>query len=401
MGIWDYYVGTLSFSDIDKYVKKIDQELHKSKTLSDLIQRSITDNYLNIKDYLLNQDERLFNSLVLAVYGGDPQWVEVELHYREEDFYNLGFLEFTGEEKIFPVDGQHRVEGIKTALQENQKLSTEKVPVIFIGHRNNREGMQRGRRLFSTLNRYAKPVSMSDIVALDEDDLAAIVTRELIEHFDLFSENRIVYAQQKGIPNANKTAITSIITLYQSNSEILKYFLKPKGIKSDEKYREYIKIRPSNEEVDEFSEFCFSFWKDFSDSLDIIGEYLSISDNNPALKFRNNSDGGHLIFRPIGFLSFIMSAIEIKSKKKIDFSSIFDGFNNVNLYLNRKPWLQVLWNSYEKKMITGSDTNFVKLMLMYLADKSLLTEQELKKLKKSYAAKIDHKDVDSVLELLA
>jgi len=49
MGIWYYYVSTLSFSEIDKYVKKVDQELHDSKALSDMIQRSITDNYKRIK----------------------------------------------------------------------------------------------------------------------------------------------------------------------------------------------------------------------------------------------------------------------------------------------------------------------------------------------------------------
>ena len=48
--------------------------------------------------------------------------------------------------------------------------------------------MERTRRLFTTLNRYAKPVKKSEIIALDEDDIIAIITRELVEKYPLFRE---------------------------------------------------------------------------------------------------------------------------------------------------------------------------------------------------------------------
>lgn len=52
--------------------------------------------------------------------------------------------------------------------------------------------MQRSRRLFSTLNRYAKPVSMRDIIALDEDDVVAIASRDLIDTHPLFARDRLL-----------------------------------------------------------------------------------------------------------------------------------------------------------------------------------------------------------------
>ena len=67
MGIWVYYVTTLSFDDIKKYVKPIDDELHKSRLLSEMIQRSITDNYKSIANYLETQEERFFNALILQM----------------------------------------------------------------------------------------------------------------------------------------------------------------------------------------------------------------------------------------------------------------------------------------------------------------------------------------------
>lgn len=153
MGIWIYYITTLSFEEVNLYVRPINNELHKSTLLSEMIQRSITDNYKSIAHYLETQEERFFNALILAVYDGEPVWNEIRIEELSgRDNIDMGILTLSGEEKIFPVDGQHRVEGIKQALKTNPSLATEKVPVIFVGHSKDEEGMQRTRRMFSTLN---------------------------------------------------------------------------------------------------------------------------------------------------------------------------------------------------------------------------------------------------------
>jgi DNA sulfur modification protein DndB len=140
IGNWIYYTSTLKFELVGKLVSKIDRELHKSKGLSDMIQRSVTDNFKNISEYLIHQNDRFFSSIVLAIYDGDPQWIEIELDDGESSFYNVGFLEFNGKEKIFPVEGQHIVEGIKDAMKKNESIIEDEVPVIFIGHKNTDEG---------------------------------------------------------------------------------------------------------------------------------------------------------------------------------------------------------------------------------------------------------------------
>jgi DNA sulfur modification protein DndB len=86
MGIWNYYLATLSFSQIASYVKMLNSELHEIGVFEK------RENITQLKEYLLSQDERLLNSLVLAVSEGEPKWIEVELHYQDEDFFNLGFL---------------------------------------------------------------------------------------------------------------------------------------------------------------------------------------------------------------------------------------------------------------------------------------------------------------------
>jgi DNA sulfur modification protein DndB len=84
IGNWTYYVTTLTFEQVSNVISPIDDELHKSESLRDLIQRSITNNYISIKDYIINQPELFFNSLVLAVYDDYPDWREIEFAYEGE-----------------------------------------------------------------------------------------------------------------------------------------------------------------------------------------------------------------------------------------------------------------------------------------------------------------------------
>jgi DNA sulfur modification protein DndB len=231
IGTLTYYITVFTFEQIANDVKRINDELHSSTSLRDQIQRSLTDNTHKIKDYILSQSEHFFNSLVLAVYDGEPKWIEMEINFQSNDFYNIGFLQFNGEEKIFPVDGQHRVEGIKEALKENPDLADETIGIILIGHSKTPEGMEKSRRIFSTLNRYAKPVRLGDIIALDEDDIVAIVTRELLETYPLFMGNRVKVSNSKSIPHTDKESFTTLMTLYSCHLELLRAFCSNKKVK--------------------------------------------------------------------------------------------------------------------------------------------------------------------------
>lgn len=402
MGDWTYYISSLTFKQISEHVSRIDNELHKSETLKELIQRSITNNYLSIKNYILNQPELFFNSLVLAVYDDYPDWQEIEIRYDDTETFQVGLLDFPSRHKIFPVDGQHRVEGIKAALLANPNLADTKIAVIFIGHKNDDLGMKRTRRLFSTLNRYAKPVTKDDIIALDEDDAIAIVTRNLLENHPLFKDHRITKSGNKAIPNDDKKAFTSIITLYECNSELLKMFRnRNKLIAPNAKIKsmpEYLKFRPSDSELEQFETICTNFWDEFTNCFPFVADFTKDTSISPAIAFRNNSIGGNLLFRPVGLLPFIQASIEINKRTEKSFNQIFREYANQNFILNQKPWKQVLWNDIEKKMIMGNQ-GLTKLLLIYIYDKEILKPSEVMTLKKKYAAAINYQEdnLDGVL----
>lgn len=399
IGNWDYYVSTLTFEQVNNFVSEVDDQLHKSKSLNDLIQRSITNNYKSIKEYIISQPEVFFNSLVLAVYDDYPDWHEIEFNYGDEETYQMGLLEFPGNHKIFAVDGQHRVKGIKAALAEKPDLKDQRIPAVFIGHKNDDLGKQKTRRLFTTLNRYAKPVSLDDIIALDEDDSVAMITRYLLEEYDLFTKKRVVYAKQKAIPSNDKEALTSIITLYHANLELFKMFYKKKFKKKSTKKQltDFLKYRPTPEVLESFKVFCIDYWNAFKTKLFFIDEYLNKIEN-PAESYRNAEKGGNLLFRPIGLLPVVKSSLLIYGRTGESFDKIFERFNKINFNIDSNPWLYVVWNPIEKKMIMNSDT-LTQLLLIYLYDKDILEVKELNKLKQGYASKMSNQmDIENILK---
>src|SRR6185312_12405597 len=100
-------------------------EIHKSAQLSEMIQRELDAGRSTEIAKYLTQSERFFNSLVVAVYGGEPVWLEIgrltppkNADFQEDDIpetvrHSIGFLRLSGKEKLFAIDGQHRLSGIK------------------------------------------------------------------------------------------------------------------------------------------------------------------------------------------------------------------------------------------------------------------------------------------------
>lgn len=402
IGIWFYYVSTLSFNEIAKFVSPIDDELHKSSLLSGMIQRSITDNFKNIANYIETQEERFFNSLILAVYDGQPTWNEIRIENENgEDNYNLGIISLTETVKIFPVDGQHRVAGIKKALKDKPELAEERVPVIFIGHSKDDEGMQRTRRMFSTLNRYAKPVSLRDIIALDEDDVVAIASRNLIDTPNLFAEKRILDSKNKAIPDNNKDALTTIITYYECNKELLWLFVKDlevrgldeKVIRGRAKINEYIRHRPSDEIITNFTKECKEFWEAI---IDVCPE---LKEPNVSVEKYRNLSGGHIFFRPVALYPFAKVAVRIKEKHNKSYSEIIQLFPEKLMWLQNRLWKKIIWDDVSKKMIMGHST-LVELIMLYITSPDLLTDKEKTKILLSLSSIWDETDLDIIKERL-
>jgi DNA sulfur modification protein DndB len=227
MGDWMYYVTLLKFKDLAERISMV-PDIHKNKELSRWIQREVSDRSEDIVEYIKNQPQHFFNSIICGIYGGKPHWQELDIlesqaKLNEEDKEYLGktfgILTLGGDEKIFAIDGQHRTNAIKQYLRNEKNIEEEEIAVIFLAHKNTPEGEIRTRRLFSTLNRYAVPVNISEIIALDEEDNSAILTRKLMENF-IFFKDKFQFSKTRSMSVGNKKNYSNIVLLYDMVSII-------------------------------------------------------------------------------------------------------------------------------------------------------------------------------------
>ena len=385
IGSWIYYVGTMTFGQIaSEQVSASVDEIYHATCLSELLQRHLTVNYESIKEYLLKEKDRFFNAIILAIFDGDPQWLEVEFNGDERDFTNVGFLEFTGEEKIFPVDGQHRVKGIKEAVLVDENLIYELVPVIFIAHDNSDDGRKKTRKLFSTLNRRAKPVGQSENIALDEDDICSIITRDLVQNIPLFSGDNLTTYEGKQIPPNNKKAFTSIITLYQCVEAIVKWQLLKEGI-TNKKYKEYLLYRRDEDTIERMRSLVFDIMMAFVDNTTIINSFLAETSDTKALKYRNIS-GGNILFRPIVLTEYFNAAIALIDNG-YSFKDAFSALNGLTQELAEKPWLGFLWDG--AKMVNRVSRPAIKNLLVYMIDKDIVTPKDYQRMITAYSTTLN------------
>lgn len=395
-----YYSANFSFQQINELVdRKVGNEIYTSKTLKDRLQRSLTDNTSKIKQYILNRNDRFFNALVLAVYDGEPQWTEIRFELNENEFPNVGILHLNGQEKIFPVDGQHRVEGIKEAIKKDPTLASETISVILIGHSTSDIGMKKSRRIFSTLNRYAKPVKLGDIIALDEDDIVAIATRDLLETHILFTGDRMKATNTKSIPVNDKTSFTSLITLYECNLELFQIFHFKKNI-SKTKLKDFLKSRPDEEIISEYIEYLNDFWNLMVNTFPEIEDFIHSNSLTAAEKYRDPINGGNIIFRPVALLQIIKAISYICSENnKISIKDIFSSFSKLDRNVSKEPWVKIIWDPTSKRMIVNNQL-LLKYLFVYIFNTKLLKDKDKKELYSKYALvnNIPYNSVEEILD---
>ena len=385
MGDWIYYITFMSFGDIKEWIRPT-EEIHKSKLLSDWIQRRLNEYHAKaIAKYLQTQPERMFNALFVGVYGGEPQWGEIEISIPigiipfsvtedeiDEISRSMGVLYLTGNEKLFAIDGQHRVAGIKTAVAEDQALETEEVTVILVGHQTDEKGRERTRRLFTTLNKTAKRVAQTDIIALDEDNGAAIVARRMIDEFLPFRQRQpIAFTPKANIPESDPHSVTSVVTLFN-----LVQVLSPciKGVTK----RAFIASRPDDDLLNEVYEFCCEYWNAL---IKYIPEYNEVFETKAksASDFRR-PERNHLLFRPVGQRAFAEAVVHLIRAYK---STMIDAVSKLSygtLWLQDPTWHHILWNPIQQTMMPGAKNRVmakIHLLKMVKKDRQLPTKQNV------------------------
>lgn len=352
MGDWWYYITTMTMGQISQAVRPVN-EIHEKAELKTWIQREIQeDRKQQIAAYLTDQPQRFFNALVVGVYGGEPVWFPVtvgdspnlkDIKVGDREKTAFGLLHLSGKEEIFAIDGQHRVEGIKAALTATPSLGPEELCVIFVAHHTTPAGRERTRRLFSTLNKYAKPVSKAELIALSEDDAFAIVTRRFIDDYPGLGADFVPFTKSANLPTGDVVSLTTVVALY----DIVKEIAFPSGSR-DRKKAEI--GPPKTEQIDAIYKQAAYFWDAVKANVPEIRKVCASKPSENLVSRYRTADGGHALFRPAGMQAFV-KATRILVDRGIALPTAVKKLSGAPLQLADAPWADVLWKSSTRTML--------------------------------------------------
>ena len=318
MGSWDYYIVKMKMQHIVNEVR-FASEIYENKTLDEAIQRGLTERKDLVK-YLALRDDRFFSSIVVAALGGNPTFIPVDIADDprfailsamriDEPF---GVLTFDGGQKYYALDGQHRLKAIETLIKPSDPNSLEmpegfldeEISVIMIVRREARDHvfLQSYRRLFSSLNRWARPTNTDTNIIMDEDDTVAILTRRLVTDHEFFvwrgkpHESPLLKTQGKNLSSGD-SYFTTLQTLYNMNEKLL---LSAQRERMGFHKREYKQFRPQEDELDlMFSELVL-YWDAMRQELDILNSDPTIMRDHDAAFGNPEGRSDCLLFWPIG-----------------------------------------------------------------------------------------------------
>ena len=324
MGTWDYYIVKMQMKDIVKEVG-FASEIYSNKTLDEAIQRTLNEGRVKkeIVTYLGKRSDRFFSSIVVAALGGNPTYTPVEI--TDDPKFALlktpgfdtafGVLTFDGGQKYFALDGQHRLKAIKTLIEQTESglpqipenFLNEEVSVIMLVRQEARDAefMTSYRRIFSSLNRYAKPTDADTNIIMDEDDVIAILTRRLLTEHEFFSwegksdTNPKLKTKGKNL-KSGEPFFTTLQTLYAMNEKLL-----TTSIRSHQRFasKEYKQFRPPEDELDELYIELELYWNALLNEVKILKKdptKMRAHDAESGNYENHDRPTDNLLFWPIG-----------------------------------------------------------------------------------------------------
>lgn len=389
VGDWNYYICHMKYAEVAKQVQ-FAYELGGNTDLETMIQRGISSRTGDITAYLLNSSHRFLGALIVAAWGGHPEYTPIQMEDPDEVLKDLdrdfGLLTFDGSQMYFALDGQHRLRAIKDALKKNQNLATEDICVLIVAHFDTKEGRLKTRRLFTNINRNAKATTGSENIVLDEDDGIAILTRRFLTEHDFLSKEKVIKIFQKrgtegeivlagnSIAKTDPKSFSTISVLYNNLTEIRF------GLHVSMKDRT---SRPTAEVLDDSYGVLSKRIDDLLSSCGDIRKRYEAAENARDLRAPKDSESmGHAFMRPVIQRSIFRTVGQICEQDRLSWEELMKRLSELDWNIGSAPWTAV-FNPENNKMIGGKDfSNLLdELLLAHLAPYS---KQSIRRARKNF-----------------
>lgn len=160
-----------------------------------------------IRNYILdNRSSYVFSALAASVDG--------EMEFLPSASKDLGILQVSMDAKFLINDGQHRIAAILEAIQDDDSLLRESIPVVLFEDK----GLNRSQQMFTDLNKHAVRTSNSIAELYDCRDTLAVLTRETIKSIPFLNE---FTDKEKDILGKNSPALFTLNMFYRANKRIV------------------------------------------------------------------------------------------------------------------------------------------------------------------------------------
>jgi DNA sulfur modification protein DndB len=365
-------------------------ELNMNKELGTMIQRGLTDRTETIKNYLINSEHRFLGALIVAVWDGAPNYIDISMDDPDGILSGIdrqfGVLTFDGTQQYFALDGQHRLRAIKDAIRQKPDIGKEDICVIMVPHFQSEEGKIRTRRLFTNINRNAKTTTNAENIILDEDDGAAIISRRLLTDHPFLSTDGVVKVisrqgeegelklAQGNVSQTDPRAFTTISNLYEI-VRILSFDL-PQSMRQPQ-------ARPSDDILDE----SYTIISQRLDDLilaagNVRGELQSGISARELRAPKGRESEGSPFMRPIVQKAVSHVVAQIASQDVLAWPEITRRLSALNWRLGSAPWLAIFNPSNGRIISSKENVDLLKdLLYIHLAAPS---KQSIKKARQKY-----------------
>tara|TARA_R110002072_G_scaffold8726_3_gene43717 strand:- start:10201 stop:11358 length:1158 start_codon:yes stop_codon:yes gene_type:complete len=344
-GSWIFYPILMKPEQVNRLILQ-SNEIRESPTLDDYLQRSLTSNLSKIRSYIVNREDRFFNSIIVGVFNDVPSWSSLDLSkvdFLESELEaiedSMGLLSLSGGEKLFAIDGQHRVEAVKSMYLHDTSYD-DQISVTLVAHVDNVKGKKRTRRLFSDINKKAQNVSQGELVIIDEEEIENIVARRVYADLEKRYEGCVAVTKTAAV-NKSDEYFVNLITI----AKVTAVFSKHLSLKK--------KCDPSEHQVLEVLELTKRYF-DFIISAEVREALAS------KTVVEEREEKLNVLFRPIG--QEIMAQVYVACIESRSLGHFKEKFPKIDLALSSRYFLNVI---YTRKRLVSKNSKLSRDLLLY------------------------------------
>lgn len=386
LGDTDYFILSMKAQELADKVK-IPREMKgwEDMSVEERYQRDL--NYTRVRKqiapYFANDNSRFFGAIIVAAMHFDAEKsfeplsdvIRTLPNAYKVPAADIGFLTFSGGEVWIPLDGQHRLKAIQFAVtgqdERDRKipaitmpcdqLAEEDVTVILVGYEP-----KKARKIFTSVNKYAKPTTTGQNIVTDDDDIFAILAREVTN--DLI-DARLVKFTSNTLTRRDEH-FTTLAIVYNCNEQIITGNFPNKIDKTQ---------LPEQQKITLYKQKVWEVWEQLLEGIDVFADALSDVEGTGDEKRREIRES-YLLGKPVAQECLVRAFVCLTNPPTS--LSADDACENLNRLPweitneNLQVWDRILWAGGVDGRIITKRRQLATKIIAYLAGKKIKDDQK-------------------------